>query len=279
MANKEFIPIKLYRAYRYNSGMNHNKKEIVSIPRGDRKLIRTIWQDVPNPVGLIQIVRTNDDADNNYDAFAQFMNTNGYIVSDYAQNENMHHAQCFDTTIDDEVAVIQYLVRRYHVPLFLFGQSYGGLVAQSVMERTNIPVAGACTAYALHPPAWTSGLGHVVAWAGARVFGRNARAKLLDMLMGAKGTHSYEFYHSMFHHLISMRIHTARTCPLLMIGGIRELAGMGGRVSRLIGGVWPIEMMDNITVIIYPDSERDDISNIKHTVFRRDMLKFFNAAV
>lgn len=255
--------------------MGKMMKERICINRDGRKLFRTVWRDVTRPVGVIQIV--GDDATAQHDDFAQYMNRNGYIVS----ATDAYDAACaFDALVDDEIAVMQFLGRRYNLPLFLFGHSYGGFVAQSILARDNTDATAACTTCTLRPPVLGAVAGCAMAWVGQKIWGANAPAHTMNWITGNRHRHhTHAFYHTLFRHLMRVQSGARYTRPLLMIDCACDIGRIGGLAGRVGNSArYDDATMKNITMIIYPDAGRDMLGNMNYAGACRDVLRFFNAA-
>lgn len=116
-----------------------------------KKLYCRLWDDVENPKAAVQIVHGMGEYAGGYAPFAEFLNANGYIA--FADDHRAHgltetdadrgHADgdVFQDTVSDELIVLDYLKKRYDLPVLYFGHSYGSFLGQAFLER-NPDVAG-----------------------------------------------------------------------------------------------------------------------------------------
>ena len=113
-------------------------QEVIFTARDGKKIFCSLWNNVTRPVGVVQIIHGMDEHVGRYDRFAKFLNKNGYIV--FGDDHRAHgrtvasidkigmpdgDPDLFASTADDEIAITRYLRRKYRLPVFLFGHSYG----------------------------------------------------------------------------------------------------------------------------------------------------------
>lgn len=103
-----------------------------------------LWNDVKNPKGVVQISHGMAEHARRYDAFAQFLNANGYIV--YADDHRAHgmtstkqskkgvygyhKGDIYNDTVRDEIAITAHLKERFGLPVVYLGHSYGSMLGQ-----------------------------------------------------------------------------------------------------------------------------------------------------
>ena len=132
-------------------------RETVFRTNDGQNLICVIWNNVKNPIGVVQIIHGMDEHMRRYDRFAKYFNKNGYIV--FGDDHRAHGKTAGDiknigrvgntpdifmATVNDEIEILKYLKEKYKLPVFLFGHSYGSFITQRVMECTNLCTAGVC---------------------------------------------------------------------------------------------------------------------------------------
>lgn len=114
------------------------------------------WTDVAQPKGVVQIVHGMAEHGGRYEAFARFLNRNGYVVvaddhrghgkTDY---ESLGYAKgdLYADTLRDEGMITDYYSRKYAgLSYFLFGFSFGSFLAQSYLGVYGDKLDGAVIA-------------------------------------------------------------------------------------------------------------------------------------
>ena len=110
-----------------------------------------LWNDVKNPKGVVQISHGMAEHARRYDAFAQFLNANGYIVfADDHRAHGMtstkqskkgiygyHKGDIYNDTVRDEIAITAHLKERFGLPVVYLGHSYGSMLGQRYIEMKN----------------------------------------------------------------------------------------------------------------------------------------------
>ena len=154
-----------------------------------------LWNDVKNPKGVVQISHGMAEHARRYDAFAQFLNANGYIV--YADDHrahgmtstkqskkgvySSHKGDIYNDTVRDEIAITAHLKERFGLPVVYLGHSYGSMLGQRYIEMKNdscgaILCGSACMKGAL------LGVGCAVANMQYKLLGGEKEGKLLNSL-------------------------------------------------------------------------------------------------
>ena len=154
-----------------------------------------LWNDVKNPKGVVQISHGMAEHARRYDAFAQFLNANGYIV--YADDHRAHgmtstkqskkgvygyhKGDIYNDTVRDEIAITAHLKERFGLPVVYLGHSYGSMLGQRYIEMKNdscgaILCGSACMKGAL------LGVGCAVANMQYKLLGGEKEGKLLNSL-------------------------------------------------------------------------------------------------
>ena len=110
-----------------------------------------LWNDVKTPKGVVQISHGMAEHARRYDAFAQFLNANGYIVfADDHRAHGMtstkqskkgiygyHKGDIYNDTVRDQVAITAHLKERFGLPVVYLGHSYGSMIGQRYIETEN----------------------------------------------------------------------------------------------------------------------------------------------
>ena len=116
-----------------------------------KNLSCSVWDDVKNPIGIVQIVHGMAEHSKRYDDFATYLNKHGIIV--FADDHRAHgltmerpnydEGDLFNETIRDEIEITKYLKNTYHLPLIIMGHSYGSFLTQGYIQRNALNVSGA----------------------------------------------------------------------------------------------------------------------------------------
>ena len=116
-----------------------------------KNLSCSVWDDVKEPIGIVQIFHGMAEHSKRYNEFAEFLNKNGIIV--FADDHRAHgltmerpnwdDGDLFNETIRDEIEITKYLKNTYHLPVIVFGHSYGSFLCQGYIQRNALNVSGA----------------------------------------------------------------------------------------------------------------------------------------
>lgn len=293
-------------------------RQEIFVARDGRRLVCTLWANVKRPIGVVQLIHGMDEHARRYDRFAKFMNQHGYIVfgDDHrahgltAQKPDNIGKTCgttdlFIATVSDELEILSYLKRHFKLPVFLFGHSYGSFITQKMMEETDLCTAGVClSGSALYPPV-ISRIATAVAWIGAKLWGPDAPARLIEFFSPIRDTRhgesrltrdtaqiaahnadplrakyfSYGFYYSLFKNIAQLTQYACAPTPLLIISGGRDLVSMNSRLAKSLYNAYRARDMENLTIIIYPNARHELLMDLDYADVQNDILKFFTNAM
>ncbi len=280
------------------------------------RLVCSIWDNVKNPVGVVQIIHGMDEHVRRYDRFAKFLNKNGYIV--FGDDHRGHGrtaksifkigmpdgaTDIFAETVSDAHEIMRWLKSRYNLPVFVFGHSYGSFIAQRVMEESDVAAAGVCLAGGAKYPTFCLGLARIIAWCGTKLFGADAPARFLEFWSPTRGKtrgsdklsrdvaqqnarkddeyrakhFSWGFYFSLFKNMMRLNGDAPRDLPLLIISGDGDPIGMNGRLARRLYRMYKNHGMKNLTVIIYPDARHELLMDLNYDQVQNDIVEFLNS--
>ncbi len=107
-----------------------------------------LWDDVRNAKGVVQIAHGMAEHARRYDAFATYLNKNGYIVfaddhrahgmtSTKSAVKGYHKGDIYNDTVQDEIAITKYLKDKYNLPVVYLGHSYGSMVGQRYIQEDS----------------------------------------------------------------------------------------------------------------------------------------------
>ena len=108
-----------------------------------KEIYTRLWEDVAEPIGVVQICHGLGEHSGRYDHFARFLNANGYIV--FADDHRAHghtdngsgdcQGEPAVDTVQDLLFFNRWLRERYpRLPLIFFGHSYGSSLAHRFIQ-------------------------------------------------------------------------------------------------------------------------------------------------
>ena len=154
-----------------------------------------LWNDVKTPKGVVQISHGMAEHARRYDAFAKFLNANGYVVfADDHRAHGMtstkqskkgiygyHKGDIYNDTVRDEIAITAHLKERFGVPVVYLGHSYGSMLGQRYIEMKN-ESCGAILCGSANMKGALLGVGCAVANVQYKLLGGEKAGKLLNAL-------------------------------------------------------------------------------------------------
>lgn len=158
----------------------------------NRDLSCYFWDQVVKPKAVVQIIHGMKEHAKRYDNFAKYLNKQGYIV--FASDLRSHGETCgeikylghtngdiFKETVSDQVLLTEKLKKKYDLPVYVIGHSYGSFIAQRYVQVCNLSnkVVLCGSAYTKTMLMW---LGKIVANLTALFKGKHAKAKLIEHL-------------------------------------------------------------------------------------------------
>ncbi len=119
-----------------------------------QKIFLHKWDEVENPIGVIQIFHGMAEHGARYDDFANFLNNKGYIV--YADDHRGHGKTAdsidalgylgedgFNNIVEDEYFITKNIKSEYpSLPIFIFAHSFGSFIGQEYINRYSDEVNG-----------------------------------------------------------------------------------------------------------------------------------------
>lgn len=119
-----------------------------------KKIFLHKWDDVSNPIGVVQIFHGMAEHGGRYDTFAKYLNERGYIV--YADDHRGHGKTAdsieklgyigdngFDSIVEDEYFITKEIKSKYpSLPIFIFAHSFGSFIGQEYINRYSNEVNG-----------------------------------------------------------------------------------------------------------------------------------------
>ena len=245
-------------------------------------LLCAIWDDVENPIGVVQIIHGIFEGMQSYDKLAHFLNRNGYIVFGIDKPLTRTN-RTFDSAARHEIDIMRYLINKYCLPIFLIGYGYGGFVAQCVLQNTDTPTSAVCLIKSGKPYQWAMHFMRKIAQIGAYIYGSNSPAKFINFFVrrhrGQKqrspiGT--YGFYVSLLDGMIKLDANSKFENPILIICGANDYDTPNIQFSRALYNAYHSNDLINTTLIIYPDMQNKMLMEMNCGTIQNDILTFFN---
>ena len=115
----------------------------------DLELNTYVYDNVKEPKATVVIVHGMQEHALRYDNFCKFLNENGYIAiatdsrghgktmkssAEYGCGEK----DIFAETVKDQLNVIAYAHDTYHLPVYVFGHSYGSMITQNLVQQSPL---------------------------------------------------------------------------------------------------------------------------------------------
>lgn len=152
-----------------------------------------VWDDVPAPKGVVQLVHGMCEHLGRYDEFARFLNEAGYIV---LGDDHRGHGKtcadkplgvvpdgdCFEDTVQDEILITAYAKQMWGLPVVLFGHSYGSFLSQRYIQLNSSEIVACVLCGSAKQDTPDVDLGKRVATMQTALFGKDKPAKMIRKL-------------------------------------------------------------------------------------------------
>lgn len=277
----------------------------------NKKIKINEWKNVEHPKGIVQIIHGMVEHSKRYEAFANFLNKNGYIV--VADDHRGHgetdpntlgYCNCdmFNDTVTDEILITEHYKKQYpDLKYFIFGFSYGSFLTQKYIAKNGFNIDGAIIAGSNYKKDFEVYLGSFVC-----LFNKKTKpAKLIEKLSFGKYakhfddkewlsndpennkkyhndplcsfTCSYRFYTDFFKGLRSLYTkkyinQLNKDLPILLISGENDPVGdMGKGVKKLYYFYKNKALIKDLTIKLVENSRHEFLNEKKS---RDDSFKF-----
>ncbi|MBE5735842.1 MAG: alpha/beta hydrolase [Clostridiales bacterium] len=111
-----------------------------------------VWDNVDNPKGVVQIIHGMQEHAKRYSDMAKYLNSQGFIV--FASDLRGHgqtalinnmpfgysNGDLFWEVVQDQIIFTDYLIKKYKLPISIFGHSFGSFVAQRYMVENGFKI-------------------------------------------------------------------------------------------------------------------------------------------
>ena len=161
------------------------------IAKDGKKISYVVWDNVENPVCVMQISHGMVEHALRYDSFANEMNKLGVIV--IADDHRAHGMTDIDTlgyckgniwegTLSDMYELLHIAKQKYSLPVVLFGHSYGSFLSQEFIKCHNALLAGAIIGGSSYFAGPVIKFGNLVAKIGCKCKGEDANGVLIKKM-------------------------------------------------------------------------------------------------
>jgi alpha-beta hydrolase superfamily lysophospholipase len=152
------------------------------------------WDNVSQPRAVIQIFHGMAEHAGRYKAFAEYLNSKGFIV--YAHDHRGHGRTAgvieelgyigedgFNAIVEDE-HIISELIKKRHkdLPIIVFGHSFGSFTAQEYIIRYGNEIKGVILSGSAARRGIEVRAGNLIAAIERSIFGDKKKSKLIDYL-------------------------------------------------------------------------------------------------
>ncbi|MBQ7579068.1 MAG: lysophospholipase [Clostridia bacterium] len=285
-------------------------------------LFARIWDNCPSPKGVVQLIHGMKEHAGRYDELATFLNNYGFIV--YADDHRAHgktassietvgkyalKSNIYQDSVKDEIEISKMLHEKYKgLPLFVFGHSYGSLIAQKYIQDYS-DYSGAIICGTSYMNTLENNLAKIIARLTMAFKGDNAPAKLIEKLSFSsysKGlpegemwiTHnkkvckayredpfcntafSAKFYYDMMKGTTPLyskkRLATiSKQKPILLIAGAEDKFSKNAKLVRKLYKAYKKAGIINTKLKIYPGMRHEIHNEINNAEVLTDIKNFF----
>lgn len=279
-------------------------------------LSTNLYEDVENPKAVVLVAHGMMEHSGRYDAFAKFLNKNGYIVvtSDLRghgktalnkESFGLGDKDIFTETLYDLQGLIYFATERYKLPIYLFGHSYGSLLSQRLIQispeikkcvlcgttngSANIMKLGGFVCSLLAPFKKHTSKGGMIESMCIKAYGKKFSRgnwltrdeKIFDKYIAdpyCGGSFPFSFYKSMIKNCNKNNdeINKIGKKKLFLIVGSADPLSSGGKQVEKLHKLYLKHNIDS-KLKIYKDARHELLNEINKVEVWQDILKFFNS--
>ncbi len=281
----------------------------------DLKLETFLFDDVKDPKAVVIIIHGMQEHCRRYDNFANFLNKNGYIV--VASDLRGHgrtaidgkfgfgEKDIFPETVQDQLQIIYFAAKKYGLPIFVFGHSYGSMLSQKLVQccpliekcvlcgTTNgdsfIMKLGNGVLKALSLVKEDSSPGGILEDLCIKAYGKKFERgnwfsrdeKVFDEYLQDKfcgGSFPFGFYKSLIYNMSKMNagIPQISNTKLFLIAGENDPVGEEGEQVKKLHQKY-LENNVAAKIKLYPGARHELINEINKKEVYQDVLNFFDS--
>ncbi len=236
-----------------------------------------IWDNVKRTRGIVQIICHMGCDVKQYNRFAKFLNKNGYVV--WANEIKYKQSDTVADIINTEIKTTENLRKKYQKPVFLFGDGFGSIITQQIIAKSKLCTAGVCMSGGVRYPKFMLWLWSKFVWFEKRMRGNNTNVRIPDVLSPNTKQNdciTYEMYYSILKSLLKINYNVCCETPLLIIGGGGDIKTLNGRLAKSLYNAYKEQDLQNLTLIIYPDTKRQVLFEQDWAQAQQDILDFLD---
>ena len=265
---------------------------------------------------VVQIIHGMQEHALRYKDFAEFLADNGYIVfvSDLRGHghsllkENKFgfgEKDIYAEIIEDQNIICDFLKKKYNLPIYVFGHSFGSFITQGFMQENKIPQkfvlcgttdgskfmykAGRVFAGFLMAIGQKNNLANIMEGISLKSYGK----KFEDGNWLSRDKQNWEnykkdelcghyfpvsFYRSMLKHLSKLNKTISQipdSTPIFLIAGDKDPVGKN---AKYVGSLYETYKKSgkNVKIKIYPECRHELLNELNKEEVYKDILDFFN---
>ena len=158
------------------------------------ELVGYAWDNVEQPIGVIQIIHGMQEHALRYNHFARYLNSQGFIV--FASDLRGHgqtaiinnlpfgysEGDIFMEIVQDQMIITEYLCNKYKLPIHIYGHSFGSFITQRYMIENGFKIQSAILCGSTYTNSAKYKMGYQVAKIGKFFKGKKAPAKMIEKM-------------------------------------------------------------------------------------------------
>lgn len=290
-------------------------KNIKILGYHDLPLNTYVYDNVSKPKAVVVVIHGMQEHCLRYRNFAEYLNTQGFVVVTSDLRGHGHTApskdllgfgekDIFTETLQDQLNLLAYVNEEYNLPIYLFGHSYGSMLAQVLIQMTNlvekcvlcgtanggsaIMKMGNMLVNFLSPFKKPNSKGGFVEKMCIKAYGKNfedgnwlTRDKEIfetykkDEYCG--GSFPFSFYKSMLNNMrkANSGILKIGNKKILLIAGDHDPVGNNGKQVKAL---YKLYLKNNINakMKLYKDARHELLNETNRTEVYKDIVDFYN---
>lgn len=291
------------------------RKEIITGYQ-NKDLVGYYWDEVDSPKAVVQIIHGMQEHATRYDDFAKYLNKNGFIV--FASDLRGHgetagdvkllghtNGDIFKEIVSDQVLITEKLIKKYDLPVYVLGHSFGSFITQRYAQICNlsnkIVICGSAYTKTL-----TMFMANIIAHITALFKGNHSEGKLIEKLSFGSYAKKHEngnwlvtddevykaykedpycgtpfpacFYKSLFKNAIRNYRDLKLITPekkIFLIAGDKDPVGGNGKLVKKLYKVYKKQHV-NVDMKLYENELHEILNGAKKQEVYKDVVDFFN---
>ena len=274
-----------------------------------------VYEKVESPKAVVVIVHGMQEHCLRYKDFAEHLNKNGFIAiaSDLRGHgrtaESKEHLgfgeeDIFVETLEDQINIINFAKEAYDLPIYLFGHSYGSMLGQNIIQKTQlvekcvlcgtmnggsaIMKLGKIAVNCLSPFKKEYSKGGLLEKMCIKSYGKKFERgnwltrdeKIFDEYLKDEycgGSFPFSFYKSLIKNMnkTNKRLEKVGNKKILFIAGDKDPVGANGKQVKKLYKVY-LKHNINAKIKIYKDARHELLNEINKDEVYKDIVDFYN---